>query len=131
MAAEAFEDQSRLHDRHEALQKWRRLVRWAQSRVIDIETLLPHDVFSASLDVAGFADGVAVIFVLTDEGLFTIDLESYRITKVCKDGSCSGNFHTPDFAYLWFFSNILVGNMKSRIVACVLKHIEFISQLHY
>ncbi|CAN6170683.1 unnamed protein product, partial [Urochloa humidicola] len=36
---------------------------WAQSRVIELETLLPHDVLSSPLDVASFADAIAVVFV--------------------------------------------------------------------
>ncbi|OEL18413.1 hypothetical protein BAE44_0020571, partial [Dichanthelium oligosanthes] len=66
-------------------------VEWAQSRVIELETLLPDHALSDSLDVAGFADGVAVIFVRTDDGIFTIDLKSYRVTKVCSDGWYYGN----------------------------------------
>ena len=52
-------------------------VEWAERKVIELRTLLPDDALSAdSLDVAGFADRVSVIFVRTDRGLFTIDLES-------------------------------------------------------
>ncbi|KAL6647687.1 hypothetical protein ACP70R_015124 [Stipagrostis hirtigluma subsp. patula] len=59
---------------------------WAKSRVIELKNLLPDDVLSASLGLAGIADGIRVIFLRTDDGLFTIDLKSYHVTKVCKGG---------------------------------------------
>ncbi|XP_039793218.1 uncharacterized protein LOC120659223 [Panicum virgatum] len=68
-------------------------VEWAERKVIELRTLLPDEALSAdSLDVAGFADGASVIFVRTDGGLFTIDLESYRVTRVCGEGWYYGNF---------------------------------------
>ncbi|CAN6180903.1 unnamed protein product, partial [Urochloa humidicola] len=70
---------------------------WAQSRVIELETLLPHDVLSSPLDVASFADGIAVVFVRANMEIFTIDLKSYQVTKVCKDSSYSGIFPYVSF----------------------------------
>ena len=68
-------------------------VEWAERKVIELRTLLPDEALSAdSLDVAGFADGASVIFVRTDGGLFTIDLESYRVTRVCGEDWYYGNF---------------------------------------
>ncbi|OQU92621.1 uncharacterized protein LOC8083650 isoform X2 [Sorghum bicolor] len=55
---------------------------WAQSQVIDLETLLrPLGTLMDSLDVICFVDGVAAIFSGTDE-VFAIDLKSGRITKI-------------------------------------------------
>uniref|UniRef100_A0A0A8ZT64 Uncharacterized protein n=1 Tax=Arundo donax TaxID=35708 RepID=A0A0A8ZT64_ARUDO len=73
---------------------------WVESRVIELETLFPDDVLSASLYVTGFAEGVDVVFVRTDRELFTIDLKSIRVTKVPKDIWLSDifpymSFYTP------------------------------------
>ncbi|CAL5077336.1 unnamed protein product [Urochloa decumbens] len=57
-------------------------VGWALSRVIELETLLPCHALSSTVDVAGFADGVDVMIVRTNEGIFTIDLKSCQVTKV-------------------------------------------------
>ncbi|KAJ1287456.1 hypothetical protein BS78_02G011300 [Paspalum vaginatum] len=73
---------------------------WVQSRAIDLETLLPNEALSIYLDVAGFAYGVAVIFLKTQVGIFTIDLKSCQAKKVFEDGSCNYilpymSFYTP------------------------------------
>uniref|UniRef100_A0A0A8Y5Z5 F-box protein AT5G49610-like beta-propeller domain-containing protein n=2 Tax=Arundo donax TaxID=35708 RepID=A0A0A8Y5Z5_ARUDO len=79
---------------------------WAQTRVIQLETLLPVDASSISYDFVGFAHGVGVFFVGTDDGLFSIDLKSGRVMKVCEE-ECGEegihgvipyiSFYTPDF----------------------------------
>ncbi|KAM0860500.1 hypothetical protein ACQ4PT_046513 [Festuca glaucescens] len=59
---------------------------WVLSRVIDLGNLLPVDALvnaTSSLFVLGFAEGANVIFVDTDIGLFTIEILSERVRKVC------------------------------------------------
>ncbi|CAL4889749.1 unnamed protein product [Urochloa decumbens] len=68
---------------------------WVQSRVIELLKLLPNEALTAlhgGVDVDGIADGVAVIFLRTDKGVFTIDLKSCQVKKVYKDSWISGNF---------------------------------------
>ena len=56
---------------------------WAQSRVIDLQTLLrPLGILMDVLAVNCFVDGVAAIFVGTGGFRFAIDLKSGRITKI-------------------------------------------------
>ncbi|TVU40357.1 hypothetical protein EJB05_13818, partial [Eragrostis curvula] len=54
---------------------------WVESRVIELKTLFPAKVLSAPLYLAGFAEGVDIVFVRTRRELFTIDLKSVRVTK--------------------------------------------------
>ncbi|KAM0834101.1 hypothetical protein ACQ4PT_063832 [Festuca glaucescens] len=76
---------------------------WVLSRVIDLGNLLPVDALvnaTSSLFVLGFAEGADVIFVDTVVGLFTIELLSQRVRKVCgKNGFCQlipiVGFYTP------------------------------------
>ncbi|KAL6647689.1 hypothetical protein ACP70R_015126 [Stipagrostis hirtigluma subsp. patula] len=70
---------------------------WKETRVVELKTLLPDDAISNSLDVAGFADGVRVIFLRTDDGLFTVDLMSYHVAKVFNGGWYNGNFPYMSF----------------------------------
>ncbi|CAL5089172.1 unnamed protein product [Urochloa decumbens] len=78
---------------------------WAHIGVIDLETLLPVDVFPISEDYVGFAHGVGVFFVpMLDERLiFSIDLYSGLVrVEDCGDGRTHGvvpytSFYTPDF----------------------------------
>ncbi|KAL6595509.1 hypothetical protein ACP70R_047849 [Stipagrostis hirtigluma subsp. patula] len=59
--------------------------RWAPSRVIAPEALLPFNTLSRSPAVKGFADGVRVLFLWADGGLFLFDLKSGQARKVCGD----------------------------------------------
>ncbi|CAL5091881.1 unnamed protein product [Urochloa decumbens] len=70
-----------------------RNVGWAQRRVIKLDKLLPVPDYnrSASLDaytiasapfVVAVADGIDVIFLWTDDGLFSIYLKSSRVEKI-------------------------------------------------
>uniref|UniRef100_A0A0A9GR73 F-box protein AT5G49610-like beta-propeller domain-containing protein n=1 Tax=Arundo donax TaxID=35708 RepID=A0A0A9GR73_ARUDO len=61
-------------------------VGWAQSRVIELETLLPANALTISPKVVGFADGVGVFFVQAVNVIFSIDLKSIQVKKV-HDGS--------------------------------------------
>ncbi|KAM0928182.1 hypothetical protein ACQ4PT_002320 [Festuca glaucescens] len=53
------------------------------SRVINLENLLPNGAFVDPVYVLGFAEGANAIFVRTVVGLFMIELQSYRVRKVC------------------------------------------------
>lgn len=57
-------------------------IAWKKDRVIDLETLLPIRGLTTNPNVVGSADGVAVIFISTDVGLFTIELKSDRVQKL-------------------------------------------------
>jgi hypothetical protein len=64
--------------------------RWVQSRTIYLDNLLPIGALvnaTSSLVVLGFAEGADVIFVDIVLGLFTIELLSERVTKVCGTNS--------------------------------------------
>ncbi|CAM0151711.1 unnamed protein product [Urochloa decumbens] len=51
---------------------------WAQSRVVDLQKLLPVDAHS----VVGFADGVGTVFVGTNSGVYSVDLKSQQARNV-------------------------------------------------
>lgn len=79
-------------------------VAWAQRRIIELEPLLPVRALWTSPFVIGFADGVGVIFLGTDDGIFTIELKSGRVKKVYRKGRSFEkvipymSFYTPDHA---------------------------------
>ncbi|CAL5034507.1 unnamed protein product [Urochloa decumbens] len=76
---------------------------WAQRGVIDLKKLLPDSAFSSPLpDVVGFADGIGVIFLQTNDGVVTIDLKSSRVMRVPK---ISGG--SSIFPYMSFYSPAL------------------------
>lgn len=50
----------------------------------------------------GYANGIGVFFVLTHDGLFTIDLKSSQVKKVKKSGKVSGS--PIIFPYMSFYS---------------------------
>jgi hypothetical protein len=59
---------------------------WARRRAIELKPVLPpHALFGVS--VVGFAEGVGVIFLNTEAGLYTIELSSGRSKKVHGDKS--------------------------------------------
>ncbi|KAL6647147.1 hypothetical protein ACP70R_014584 [Stipagrostis hirtigluma subsp. patula] len=71
---------------------------WVESRVIELENLLPVNALLASPTVVGFADGLGIIFVGTNFGVFTIDLKSQRVRNAYGDGCYIVpymTFHTP------------------------------------
>ncbi|PUZ68855.1 hypothetical protein GQ55_2G061600 [Panicum hallii var. hallii] len=78
---------------------------WSQVRVLELETLLPADAFPISDDYVGFAHGVGVFFVPTEDrqSIFSIDLNSGWVrNEDCGDGQTHGvvpytSFYTPDF----------------------------------
>ncbi|CAL5077713.1 unnamed protein product [Urochloa decumbens] len=60
---------------------------WTRDRSIELESLLPADVKLISCIVVGFAHGIDLIFLRAGFMLFTIDLKTYKVEKVCKDKS--------------------------------------------
>jgi hypothetical protein len=71
---------------------------WAQSKDIDLRTLLPADANSISTELVGFADGVALFFVQTVDGLFSIDLKYGQVKKVYIGGDIDSVVPTWPFA---------------------------------
>ncbi|KAK3153749.1 hypothetical protein QOZ80_2BG0180630 [Eleusine coracana subsp. coracana] len=73
---------------------------WTERRVIDLNkvpTLEPW----RSRDAVGVAEGLGVIFVSTDVGIFAINIKSGRIKKVFHEGHHTiipyTSFYTPDY----------------------------------
>ncbi|CAO1939897.1 unnamed protein product, partial [Urochloa humidicola] len=54
-------------------------LRWAQSRVIELKNMLPANARVLSVDC--FVHSLAVIFITTSEGLFSIDVNSVQVRK--------------------------------------------------
>ncbi|CAL5091675.1 unnamed protein product [Urochloa decumbens] len=57
---------------------------WAQSRVIELEKIIPDDDILISYRLVGFAHGLDVLFTTRFDGLFIINLKSGRMKKLCK-----------------------------------------------
>ncbi|GJN24329.1 hypothetical protein PR202_gb12065 [Eleusine coracana subsp. coracana] len=94
---------------HRRLKLWSRVVDphgyegWAQSRVIELDTLLPVGVLDAkSLIVVASPDGVAVIFMCTSREVFAFDLKSTKITRIYR-----GNQNRVIFPYMSFYTAAL------------------------
>ncbi|KAK8458837.1 hypothetical protein SEVIR_2G021100v4 [Setaria viridis] len=58
---------------------------WAQSRTIELNTMFPADCPLLSSCMIGSVHGLHVFFVSTVDGIFSIDLKSGRMRKVCKE----------------------------------------------
>ncbi|KAE8777037.1 hypothetical protein D1007_50226 [Hordeum vulgare] len=101
--SEAFGSQLKLWSREESDGIDSQWVLWVLSRVIHLENLLPDAALvdaETRVTVLGFAEGVNVIFVNSVAGLFTIELQSEWVKKVCDDrGFCNlipvVSFYTP------------------------------------
>ncbi|XP_072147851.1 F-box protein At5g03970 [Setaria viridis] len=59
---------------------------WVQLKAIKLETVIPIANSDDDPFVAGFAEGVDVIFICSDVGLFTMDLKSGQVKKVAEHG---------------------------------------------
>ncbi|CAM0951944.1 unnamed protein product [Alopecurus aequalis] len=76
---------------------------WVLSRVIDLANLLPIDALpnaDSRVQVVGFAEGTNTILLNTVAGIFTVELQSERVRKVCDSpGFCMlipvVSFYTP------------------------------------
>ncbi|XP_024312514.1 uncharacterized protein LOC100826802 isoform X1 [Brachypodium distachyon] len=60
---------------------------WARRRVVNLKPLLPTPALLSVVSVVGFAQGLGLIFLNTEAGLFTVELYSGRTKKVDKDTS--------------------------------------------
>ncbi|KAL6647733.1 hypothetical protein ACP70R_015170 [Stipagrostis hirtigluma subsp. patula] len=58
--------------------------RWAQSRDIELDAVLPVGALSNKPHIAGHSDGTGVILMWTNDGFFSVDLKSGRIKNVGK-----------------------------------------------
>ncbi|KAJ1285749.1 hypothetical protein BS78_03G300800 [Paspalum vaginatum] len=88
--------------------------RWTQDRVIELEPLLPDDAFLTSPDVVGCADGIGVIFIRAGRVLFTIDLKTYEVKKVCKGRNI---FYVVP--YMTFYTPALRAAVQMKDHVCV------------
>jgi hypothetical protein len=87
-------------------------VGWAQSRVIELKTLLPFGAVFTLPCVVGFADGLGTVFLKFNNLLCTIDLKSYNVKKLCQTQGRGTNvvpymsFYTPGISLLsfWFYN---------------------------
>ncbi|CAN6270183.1 unnamed protein product [Urochloa humidicola] len=57
--------------------------RWVQSRVVDLKTLLPGGNPGNRPCLSGVDEDGSIIFVSTDDGVFTVELKSLQVRKVC------------------------------------------------
>ncbi|CAL5077175.1 unnamed protein product [Urochloa decumbens] len=55
--------------------------RWAQSRIIELNKLLPADALYVEPHLAGYANGAGVVFLWTCGGFFSVDLNSLRVEE--------------------------------------------------
>ncbi|CAM0946632.1 unnamed protein product [Alopecurus aequalis] len=63
---------------------------WVKSRVIRLDNLLPAVALEEEFRPMSFAERANVLFIRTDARIFTIELPSERVRKVCEDDdSCS------------------------------------------
>ncbi|RCV09298.1 hypothetical protein SETIT_2G016100v2 [Setaria italica] len=74
---------------------------WAQTRVIELEKIIPDDDILMSYHLAGYAHGLDVLFIMRFDGLFSVDLKSGRMKRVCRREGIYGvvpymSFCTPD-----------------------------------
>ncbi|KAL6647124.1 hypothetical protein ACP70R_014561 [Stipagrostis hirtigluma subsp. patula] len=74
---------------------------WVQCRVIELETVIPMVKPHKIACVAGFAEGLDLVFVSTNVGLFAIELKSGRVKKIDEPGTYYAvlpymSFYTPD-----------------------------------
>lgn len=72
---------------------------WTRNRAIDLAVLLPDDAVLTAPVMAGFADDVGVIVLRANNGLYSFDLKTHKVKKLC-EGERSDNvvpcmsFHT-------------------------------------
>nr|TKV92964.1 hypothetical protein SEVIR_9G195750v2 [Setaria viridis] len=79
-----------------------RTAAWTQSRVLELNTM-PGRVPWREPTTIGFAEGLGIIFLKTDDGVFAIDLKSGRIKQMSSRRSIYCvipymGFYTPDHA---------------------------------
>uniref|UniRef100_A0A8I7BB42 Uncharacterized protein n=1 Tax=Hordeum vulgare subsp. vulgare TaxID=112509 RepID=A0A8I7BB42_HORVV len=90
-----------------SLHLWSRKVegaaKWVQCMVIDLEKIMPmaKPLKGNGANVVGFAEGLGVIFIKAEGGLFMIELKSGLVKKVDEPGVYFSvlpymSFYTPD-----------------------------------
>ncbi|XP_073356720.1 uncharacterized protein [Aegilops tauschii subsp. strangulata] len=88
-----------------SLNLWSRKVKgaakWVPCMVIDLEKIMPmaKPLKGNGANVVGFAEGLGVIFVSTEDGLFMIDLKSGLLKKVDEPG-----FYFSVLPYMSFYT---------------------------
>ncbi|WVZ61621.1 hypothetical protein U9M48_011469 [Paspalum notatum var. saurae] len=80
---------------------------WTQIRVIELDKLLPAKAHSIWPAFVGFTHDVGVFFLGTDDGLFTFDLLSGEVRKVCEE-ACGRYGIGCVFPYMSFYTPELV-----------------------
>ncbi|KAL6647123.1 hypothetical protein ACP70R_014560 [Stipagrostis hirtigluma subsp. patula] len=78
---------------------------WVQCKTLELDTVIPMVKPYDEACVVGFAEGLGLIFVSTDVGLFTIELNTGRVKKVDVTGTYYSvlpymSFYTPDHSIL-------------------------------
>ncbi|CAN6170790.1 unnamed protein product [Urochloa humidicola] len=78
---------------------------WVPRKAIELEKIMPAPNSWDESFVAGFAEGVDVIFISSDIGLFTIELESRKVRKLAETGEYFSvlpymSFYTPSHSTL-------------------------------
>ncbi|CAL5078044.1 unnamed protein product [Urochloa decumbens] len=95
---------------YSSLQLWSREVkqegvaRWVQCSVIKLDTLIPIDSHLFNRARVCFTEGLGIVFVNSDAGLFSIDVKSWRVKKVSRPTDCYECipfmcFYTPGHEY--------------------------------
>ncbi|CAL5032085.1 unnamed protein product [Urochloa decumbens] len=85
--------------------------RWVQSRIVDLNTLLPAGGNPGSRPcLSGVGEDGSVIFVSTDDGVFTVELESSNVKKVCGE---MGNKVDLVLPFMSFYTHSLLLKLAS------------------
>jgi hypothetical protein len=90
-------------------------VEWLQYRVIELEKIIPVANPTDETVVVGSAEGVGVIFVSTDVGLFSIELKSGRVKKVDEPGA-----YFSVLPYMSFYTPGIMLALASCLLSCIL-----------
>ncbi|CAL5081587.1 unnamed protein product [Urochloa decumbens] len=87
------------------LWSWRGAAGWVQGKVIELDMMLSMDIGdpSTKLLVVGFSDGANTIFISANAGIFSVELRSDGVRKICDRKIFDAiipyaSFYTPDYA---------------------------------
>ncbi|XP_044985343.1 uncharacterized protein LOC123452700 [Hordeum vulgare subsp. vulgare] len=92
-------------------------VAWMQRRVVDLHKLLPSNTF---FSVIGFEDRAGAFYLMTYDGVTTVDLKSGRVKKISIDNSSIVpyiSFYTPDQAGTIMHPSTLASSSENVEVA--------------
>uniref|UniRef100_A0A0A8XYH6 Uncharacterized protein n=1 Tax=Arundo donax TaxID=35708 RepID=A0A0A8XYH6_ARUDO len=73
---------------------------WSWRKTIHLDHLLPA---AQNIELVGFAEGVNMDFLGADDGVFTIELKSEQVRRVCERRGCSGSIKFKTFLPLVSF----------------------------